>query len=88
MTGLYVTITPDMKRRLKALLPDEAMPQGDTLRLSDDKNFCMSEMKRSMQNNMAETAWPKVQYLWKQHPLFTWINEKSKIFPFCFTHIS
>lgn len=79
VTGLDVTITPDMKRRLKALLPDEAMPQGDTLRLSDDKNFCMSEMKRSMQNNMAETAWPKVQYLWKQHPLFTWINEKSDL---------
>ena len=79
VTGLDVTITPDMKRRLKALLPDEAMPQGETLRLSDDKNFCMSEMKRSMQNNMAETAWPKVQYLWKQHPLFTWINEKSDL---------
>ena len=37
----------------------------------------MGEMKRSMQNNMAETAWPKVQYLWKQHPLFTWVNDKG-----------
>ena len=61
----------------QALLPDEAMPQGDYLRLSDDKEFCMGEMKRSMQNNMAETAWPKVQYLWKQHPLFTWVNDKG-----------
>ena len=34
-------------------------------------------MKRSMQNNMAETAWPKVQYLWKLHPLFTWVNDKG-----------
>lgn len=66
-----------MRKRLNALLPEEAMPQGDYLRLSDDKDFCMAEMKRSMQNNMAETAWPKVQYLWKLHPLFTWVNDKG-----------
>ena len=76
VSGLEVTVTPDMRKRLHALLPDEAMPQGDYLRLSDDKDFCMAEMKRSMQNNMAETAWPKVQYLWKLHPLFSWVNDK------------
>ena len=77
VSGLEVMITPDMRKRLNALLPDEAMPQGDYLRLSDNKDFCMGEMKRSMQNNMAETAWPKVQYLWKLHPLFTWVNDKA-----------
>lgn len=77
VSGLEVMITPDMRKRLNALLPEEAMPQGDYLRLSDDKDFCMTEMKRSMQNNMAETAWPKVQYLWKLHPLFTWVNDKA-----------
>ncbi|MBQ7433826.1 MAG: DEAD/DEAH box helicase [Lachnospiraceae bacterium] len=77
VSGLEVMITPDMRKRLTALLPEEAMPQGDYMRLSDDKAFCMSEMKRSMQNNMAETAWPKVQYLWKLHPLFTWVNDKA-----------
>jgi len=75
--GLEIEITPDMRRRLSALLPEEAMPSGDYLCLSSDKEFCMSEMKRSMQNNMAETAWPKVQYLWRQHPLFTWVNDKA-----------
>lgn len=77
VSGLEVMITPDMRKRLNALLPEEAMSQGDYLRLSDDKDFCMAEMKRSMQNNMAETAWPKVQYLWKLHPLFTWVNDKG-----------
>lgn len=77
VSGLEVMITPDMRKRLNALLPEEAMPQGDYMRLSDDKDFCMAEMKRSMQNNMAETAWPKVQYLWKLHPLFTWVNDKA-----------
>ncbi len=77
VSGMDITITPDMRKRLSALLPDEAMPQGDYLRLSDDKEFCMEEMKKSMQNNMAETAWPKVQYLWKLHPIFAWLNDKS-----------
>ena len=77
VSGLEIMITPDMRKRLNALLPEEAMPQGNYLRLSDDKDFCMGEMKRSMQNNMAETAWPKVQYLWKLHPLFTWVNDKA-----------
>ena len=66
-----------MRRRLKALVPEEALPAGETLRLSDDKKFCMQEMMRSMQNNMAETAWPKTQYLWQMHPLFTWVNDKA-----------
>ena len=37
----------------------------------------MEEMRRSMQNNMAETAWPKTQYLWALHPVFNWINDKA-----------
>ncbi len=77
VSGLEVVITPDIRKRLTAILPEEAMPKGDFLRLSDDKEFCMAEMKRSMQNNLAETAWPKVQYLWKLHPLFTWVNDKA-----------
>lgn len=77
VSGLDIKVTPDMMRRLRALVPEEALPAGDTLRLSDDKAFCMQEMRRSMQNNMAETAWPKTQYLWALHPVFNWINDKA-----------
>lgn len=77
VSGLDIKLTEDMRRRLKALVPEEALPAGETLRLSDDKKFCMQEMMRSMQNNMAETAWPKTQYLWQMHPLFTWVNDKA-----------
>lgn len=75
--GVELEITPDLKRRLSALLPDEAMPSNDCLRLSPDKQFCMDEMTRSMQNTMAETAWPKTQYLWPLHPIFEWINDRA-----------
>ena len=79
ISGLDVKLTPDLRRRLRALVPEEAMPEGEILRLSDDKQFCMQEMKRSMQNNMAETAWPKTQYLWALHPILTWANDKNSL---------
>lgn len=77
VSGLDIKITDDMRRRLSALVPEEAIPEGDTLRVSDDKKFCMEMMRESMQNNMAETAWPKTQYLWPLHPILSWVNDKA-----------
>lgn len=77
VAGLEIELTPELKRRLAALVPEEALPGADFLRLSSDKSFCMAEMKRSMQNNMDETAWPSTQYLWKNHPIFEWVNDKA-----------
>lgn len=75
--GLEIEITPDLKRRLAALLPEEVMPGTDFLRLSPDKSFCMEEIKRSMQKNISEAAWPTTQYLWPLHPIFDWLNDKA-----------
>lgn len=77
VSGLDIRLTPEMERRLRALTPEEAMPQGETLRLSDDKAFCMEQMRTSMQKNMDEAAWPSSQYLWKLHPIFSWVNDKA-----------
>lgn len=77
VSGLDIKLTDDMRRRLKALMPDEAMPQGETLRVSDDKAFCMSEMRNSMRKTMDEFAWPTTQYLWKLHPILSWANDKA-----------
>lgn len=77
VSGLDIRLTPEMRRRLAALVPDEAMPQGETLRVSDDKAFCMEQMRSSMQKNMDEAAWPAVQYLWKLHPILSWVNDKA-----------
>ncbi len=76
-SGLDIKLTDDMRRRLQALVPEEAMPQGDTLRLSDDKAFCMKEMRNSMRKTMNEFAWPTTQYLWKLHPILSWVNDKA-----------
>lgn len=79
VSGLDIRLTPDVQRRLKALVPEEALPQGETLRVSDDKAFCMEQMRSSMQKNMDESAWPTTQYLWKLHPVLTWVNDKASL---------
>lgn len=75
--GVEIEITPDLQRRLDVVLPDEIKPRENYLQLSPDKKFCMSEMRRSLQNSMSENAWPTVQYLWPLHPIFEWINDKA-----------
>ena len=77
VSGIEIKVTDDLMRRLKALMPEEALPKDGSIRLCDDKEFCMKEMKRSMQNNMEDTAWPHIQYLWSLHPIMTWANDKS-----------
>ena len=77
VSGLEIRLTPDMERRLKALVPEEALTLGGILRVSDDKGFCMKQMQESMQKNMDEAAWPSTQYLWKLHPLLSWVNDKA-----------
>ena len=77
--GLEISITGDLKERLKALLPEEALSDREYLRLSPDKTFCMSEMGRSMQSNLEDTAWPETQFLWSLHPIFDWVNDKASL---------
>lgn len=79
ISGLEVKIKSDLKKRLIAILPEEIIPKTDYLQLSSDKKFCMEEMKRSMQNSLEESIWPKTQYLWKLHPVFNWVNDKATL---------
>ncbi|NBG88130.1 DEAD/DEAH box helicase [Isachenkonia alkalipeptolytica] len=75
--GVELKVTQDLSRRLQALMPEEALPEKGNIRLSPNKEFCMEEMTRSLQNQMSENAWPQTQYLWELHPIFQWINDKS-----------
>lgn len=78
--GLEIGLTEDMKRRWRNVLPDEAFPSDGFLRLSPDRDFCAAANKRSLQNALEENAWPTVQYLWKQHPVMQWANDKASQF--------
>ncbi len=77
ISGVDVMLTEDMRRRLSAVIPEEAMPSGEILRLSDDKSYIMQEMRKSMQNSIDNAAWPDAQYLWAIHPVISWLNDKT-----------
>lgn len=77
--GVEIKLTQELKKKISKVLPDEAMPKDDVIRLSTDKTFCMKEMQRCMQNDMAEQAWPATQYLWRMHPIIDWVEDKSSV---------
>ena len=77
--GLNIKLTDEIKKKLEKVLPDEAMPSDGIMRLSSDVDFCKKEMARCMANALSEVAWPATGFLWKLHPLFSWINDKAGI---------
>jgi hypothetical protein len=77
--GVEVELTDEMRRRLDAVLPDEAKSKNNYLRLTPDKDFCMEQITESLKKNLSETSWQSTQYLWRLHPIFDWINEKANL---------
>ncbi|NLL89460.1 MAG: DEAD/DEAH box helicase [Firmicutes bacterium] len=77
--GLEIELNPELRQKLSALLPEEAFPDDNILRLSPNKDFYMEEMKRSLQFDVIEDSWPKTQYLWSLHPIFEWVNDRAGV---------
>lgn len=77
--GLSIKLTDELRKKLDKVLPDEAMPSDGIMRLSPNVDFCKKEMQRCMANALSEVAWPATGFLWKLHPLFSWINDKAGI---------
>ena len=79
--GLEIRWTQDMQRRFRNVLPPEAAPAiDDWLMVSPDKLFVARENRKSLQNALEEDSWPKVHYLWQQHPIMQWANDKAGLF--------
>ena len=79
--GLEIRWTQDMQRRFRNVLPPEATPVIDGwLCVSSDKQFVSRENLRSLQNALEEDSWPKVHYLWRQHPIMQWAGDKASQF--------
>lgn len=69
-----ITITPpdDLDYRFR-FLPPEISPEDGSLVLTADKQRFDEEIRRSRQD---ENAWPKLHYLWPQHPAIQWLEDK------------
>ncbi|MBC7190765.1 DEAD/DEAH box helicase [Marinobacter sp.] len=69
-----LTLTPpdDLNYRFR-FLPSEISPDNGSLVLTADKARFEEEIRRSRQD---ENAWPKLHYLWPQHPAIQWLEDK------------
>jgi len=69
-----LTLTPpdDLDYRFR-FLPPEIRPTDNSLVLTADKPRFENEIRRSRQD---ENAWPKLHYLWPQHPAIEWLQDK------------
>ncbi len=69
---LHATELEDLKYRFK-MLPREVIPDKWHFILSSDLDTINQEIKNSRKD---ESAWPKIHYLWEQHPLLEWVRDK------------
>lgn len=68
----------ELYRRFRKTMP-EWNPDNGVLVLSDDPRYCMEEAKRARKAEFELGNWPQAQYLWKLHPIFEWIADKSSM---------
>ena len=69
---ITLTITDDLRHRFK-FLPKEIYPEHGQFILTDDLEVIKQEIARSRED---ENAWPKIHYLWPQHPLTEWLSDR------------
>jgi superfamily II DNA or RNA helicase len=67
-------VAPDDLRYRFKLLPREIKPDNWQFMLSSNKETMMQEIARSRQD---ENAWPKIHYLWPQHPVVDWLQDRT-----------
>ena len=71
---ILVTAPPDLAVRLRQL-PRELWPEHGQFVLTDDPVQIQAEVNRCRQD---ETAWPKLHYLWPQHPVMDWLVDRLR----------
>lgn len=70
---IFLTAPKDLRARLQHFLPD-ALPKDWRFDLTADPKLVEREMTRVRQT---EEAWPAIQLLWPQHPVFEWLVDRG-----------
>lgn len=70
---LWLTAPEDLRLR-RHQLPREAWPEHGKFVLSTDLDRINAELKRCREAE--DSAWPAVHYLWPQHPVMEWLDDR------------
>ena len=66
-------VAPEDLQHRFSYLPREVYPDAGQFVLTDDIETIKQEIARSRED---ESAWPKIHYLWPQHPVVQWLNDR------------
>ena len=72
---LSITAPLDLKERLRQL-PREAQADADRYTLCASPQRMMLAMETARQAKAEEDTWPKLHYLWAQHPILEWLADR------------
>lgn len=72
---LSLTAPLDLQQRLKQI-PREARDPDDRYILSDDGRMVAEAIEKARQARDEEDSWPRLHYLWPQHPISEWLRDR------------
>ena len=72
---ITITAPTDLQDRLRQL-PREAQADNDLYGLCDDPIRIATEIETARQAKAEDDTWPKLHYLWPQHPVMEWLGDR------------
>ncbi|PQA84450.1 helicase [Limnohabitans sp. TS-CS-82] len=72
---ISLTAPLDLQDRLRQL-PREAQAENDHYSLSADRERMADAIEQARQARAEEETWPKLHYLWPQHPIMEWLGDR------------
>lgn len=72
---IALTAPLDLKERLRQL-PREAQADNDHYALCADAKRMADAIESARQARAEEETWPKLHYLWPQHPIMEWLGDR------------
>ena len=73
---LALTAPLDLQARLKLILPPEARNPDHRYVLASDKSKVIRAIHEARQARAEDDTWPKLQFLWPQHPIMEWLQDR------------
>ena len=73
---LTLTAPLDLQDRLKLTLPVEARNSDHRYTMCGDRLAVARAIEEARQARAEEDTWPKIHYLWPQHPILDWLSDR------------
>jgi superfamily II DNA or RNA helicase len=70
-----LTAPRDLQERLRQL-PREVQAENDYYALTADRQRMAEAIEAARQAGAEEETWPKLHYLWPQHPIIEWLGDR------------